>query len=262
MGYQIVFVSLPDTLNGDPYQPNSIISPGPTKTVGTIDLTGDEVYDPTLDPQITSVEVMLTTLQAQAKLLEALGQSSALDDAIEQVQSNKAGLEAQKAQGYQLVRTQWYEEIGTSTVSYDDSQTKQVEITLGSEQQTTHSTASTVGMEFGTSTTDADSASMNVGLEFEGVSAGGGTESSHSTTTSENISQELQVSESSSNIQSSSKTTTVSYTANGGDMGARYVVWQVIDRIQLIRKSDNVTLSDVQVRSYTQTSKYEFKSQH
>ena len=61
---------------------------------------------------------------------------------------------------------------------------------------------------------------------------------------------------------STSKTTSVTYTSNGGDMGARYVVWQVIDRITLTRKSDNVTLSDAQVQSYTQVSKYEFESQH
>lgn len=263
MSFKIVFVTIPDSLNGDPYQPSSVQSPGSTVTVGSIDLAGDDVNDPTLDPQIEVATATVQSMEVQAKMIKAISPTfTGLDESLQKLKDNKAALEAQKAEGYQLIRTQWYEAIGTSTVSYDDSQTKEIEITLGTEEETSHSTSSTVGMEFGTSTTDADSASMNVGLEFEGISVGGGTESSHSTTTSENISNELQVSASSSSIQSSSNVSSVSYTANGGDMGARYVIWQIVDRIRLIRKSDSVVLSDMQVRSYTQTSKYEYESQH
>ena len=52
---------------------------------------------------------------------------------------------------------------------------------------------------------------------------------------------------------------TVAYTANGGDTGARYVIWQVVDQITLTRIGDGKVISKKEVRSYTQQVKYPFE---
>ena len=249
MGNPIVFVKIPTHLEGNVRQPSSVVSPGPRKRVGSIKVGYDQVDDVGLRMSLSAFHIPLGiphNFPVPPHLQVSIGLH--LDD-----------LNKQKRKGYEISRQQWIEEIGTTTVSEGDSQDTTVEITLGTTDETDQSVSKTTGYEFGTSHTDADSESMNIGLEFDGITAGASTSVEHSTTTESKISKGLEVSKSSSKIQSESKTTSVTYTANGGDTGARYVIWQVVDEITITRIGDGKVISQSQVRSYTQRVKYPFK---
>ena len=208
MAHQPVFIKFPKTLNGDVLQPNSIVSPGPEFKVGEIDLSGDEVYDPILDPQI---EVLAKSIESLA-VLAAVGFGE---------EKEKPKLEAQKAQGYRLERTQWYEESGTFIVNHGDKETHEFTITVGSDKKTEHSTSDTLGIEFGTSNTDVKSNDMSLKLKLGDLTLGGNEKSSDSKTTSKNISDALKIDDSSSSIYSTSQTTKISKELVGGETGAR-----------------------------------------
>ena len=255
MAHPIVFVDIPDKLNGDSYQPSSIMTPGPVKQVGSVELKGTEVYDPDFDDPPYPADKVFKGQFASMEKFELKEKYNLKHTALK-----IAGIT--KDQGYQMIRTQWYEEVDTHTIGYEDSATKSTGITLGTSRTDGHETSTTVGVEFGTSVTDSNESNIEVGLEIKFLKLGGGVKSGHSVNTSTKISDSLQVSDSRSNFRSEATEKKFEYTANGGNNGARYVSWQIVDRIQLIRKSDKATISDTHVRSYIQTSKYEFTSKH
>jgi len=252
-------------LSGNGLQPSSIITPGPTKSIGSVQIPGNQVYDPAVDEVINAYNVQVKALQTQ---LEAFDEKykhrkkkreiaeKLFNAQIDQIKTEIAAFEKRKTPGYTLVRTQWYKEAGTSVVSQNDSRTEQISITLGVTKEVSNSTTDTIGTTFGTSTTVAENANVNIGAQFEIASGSLGGGVSHSKTTTQSISHNLQISESSSTVSSSSQTNTVTYNAVGGENGARYVNWQIVDRFVLTRNSDGTEISDTYVQSSSQNIKY------
>ncbi|MEA5472370.1 hypothetical protein [Spirulina sp. 06S082] len=70
-GFPFVFVEIPNELTGDPYQPNSVKSPGNWYNVGEVELMDIQVEDPELD---SAIEIARKDVNTAYDKVVALGQ--------------------------------------------------------------------------------------------------------------------------------------------------------------------------------------------
>lgn len=169
-----------------------------------------------------------------------------------------------RSQGYLLIRDQRWEYIADWAVAEDDSLSKKYIITQGITEQDSSSVEGIIGLKIGREKKTSTEVCLELlikpkilGVESQ-ISASASGEWSETEKTE--ISKSLKVATTTQKVISSIETSGETYTANGGEKGARLILWQLVDRFRLIRKFDEKRLSEHFFRhSKSEFSKYSFQ---
>ena len=205
--------------------------------------------------------IKLESVEHFVFIYEAFKEKLAIDKA--RMEGKTEDFDRFRSEDYLLVREQKWEHLDDWAVAHNDSIEKKYTVTQGFVNQSSNTIENLTGLSFGQEDKTSTRASLGflIKPKIYGIKSqfSGSLQREWSKSEKLGISKSLKMSTTDKKLGSFTETYEEKYIVNGGEKGARLVLWQLLDRFKLIRNYDQKIVADQVFRSRSEFKKYDYR---